>query len=481
MFDFLKKKKAEEPKPSQSAISKLAERGAKKEGYIQSVMEKTGWDHDTAEAAMKKAKSEYGIKFSDYARYGFYEAKESEQKEKAEAILARKETLKVQREQCITLAMDKCGWSRKQAADHLDATRARTGGKMSYKDYRRYYFFNIPDDQQVERYEEILKSRDARKDRKGNEKAKYIPSIMEATGWSKGTVLAKIKDAQTRTGATFKDYYAFKFWEIDEEEQAKYFTQKKSNAISKKYDKNEFHRDILLNKELSCYHFSEFFRRPWCISREKTFEEFKEIFAECSKVVYKPLDGNGGLGIKVYDITGERIKEVYFEIQTLSRGVVEGFVIQHPDMASLAPSSVNTVRIVTICDGKSTELAYVAMRVGSGKSVVDNFTDGGMVVGVDMETGKVVTPGCTISGVPFEDHPETGTHFRGFQIPYYKEAIELAKEAGKTITGYIGWDVAITVDGPVLIEANIMPGNRILQMPYVPDRIGRMEVMERFL
>ena len=46
---------------------------------------------------------------------------------------------------------------------------------------------------------------------------------------------------------------------------------------------------------------------------------------------------------------------------------------------------------------------------------------------------------------------------------------------------YLMMDIAITENGPVLIEANIMPGNRILQMPYVTDRIGKRSVMERFL
>ena len=112
---------------------------------------------------------------------------------------------------------------------------------------------------------------------------------------------------------------------------------------------------------------------------------------------------------------------------------------------------------------------------------VDNFTDGGMVVGVDLEKGEIVTDGVTIDGTVFTHHPETNTKFRGFKIPYFKETLEMVQEAGKTISGYVGWDIAITENGPVLIEANIMPGNRILQMPYVTDRIGKRSVMERFL
>lgn len=383
------------------------------------------------------------------------------------------------RKLCTDLAMKEKGWTLEQAEKHLDATLERTG--MKYLDYRRYYFFNIPDEEQVERYKEICQSRENRKNRDTSKKDRFLKTIMEETGWTKSEILAKIADAKERTGATYKDYYAFKFWEISEEEQGTYFTQKMSNAISSKYDTNPLYRDILLNKELSCHHFDKFFRRGWCINKTVSLDEFKEIFKKDKKVVYKPLDGNGGIGIKILNVEEKGLDAIYEELRALQRGVVESFVVQHKDMASLAPGSVNTIRIVTIGNEENSDIAYVSVRVGSGKSIVDNFTEGGMVAGVDLETGTIVTPGVTVDGIVCEEHPETGVKFRGFKIPYFKEAIELVEEATKTIAGYIGWDVAISENGPMLIEANVMPGNRILQMPYVCDRIGKRDIMAKFL
>lgn len=386
---------------------------------------------------------------------------------------------RVNRKLCITLAMREKGWTLREAKRHLRATMKRTG--MNYLDYRRYYFFNIPDEEQVQRYKEICETRANRKNRDTNKKDRFLKVISDETGWSKSEIRAKIADAKERTGATYKDYYAFKFWEISDEEQGTYFTQKMSNAISSKYDTNPFFRDILLNKELSCYHFDKFFRRGWCINKTVSLDEFKEIFKEDKKVVYKPLDGNGGIGIKILNVEEKGLDAIYEELRALQRGVVESFVVQHKDMASLAPGSVNTIRIVTIGNEENADIAYVSVRVGSGKSIVDNFTEGGMVAGADLETGTIVTPGVTVDGIVFEEHPETGVKFRGFKIPYFEEAIELVEEATKTIAGYIGWDVAISENGPMLIEANVMPGNRILQMPYVCDRIGKRDVMVKFL
>lgn len=405
-----------------------------------------------------------------------------------EEIMERKARTKRHRQQCIDLAMEHMGWTRKQAKEHLDSVRAEIG--ISYMDYRRYYFFQIPKEQMKERYEEILQGREFRKSRKSNEKEKYVKNIMEITGWSKSEILSRMSAAKELCGATFKDYYAFRFWEIGEEEQLTYFTQKRSNALSAQYDVNEISRDVLLNKELSCMYFSDLMKRAWCINRAVNLEQFKTTFANSSKIVYKPLDGNGGHGVMVFKLEEESLEEIYDKIKDYPRGVVEDYVVQHPAMSSLAPGSVNTIRIVTFAYNDGTQVvkegeypvdvAYAAVRIGSGTSIVDNFTEGGFVVGVDLKTGTIDTPGVTIDGIPYENHPMTNTQFRGFKVPHFEEALALVKEAGKKIGGYTGWDIAIREDGPVLIEANIMPGNRILQMPYVKDRRGMMPVMEKY-
>ena len=59
-------------------------------------------------------------------------------------------------------------------------------------------------------------------------------------------------------------------------------------------------------------------------------------------------------------------------------------------------------------------------------------------------------------GLKSDHHPDSGVYFSGFKIPMYKEAVELVVKAHKALYGIhsIGWDVAFTIDGPILIEGN---------------------------
>jgi hypothetical protein len=70
--------------------------------------------------------------------------------------------------------------------------------------------------------------------------------------------------------------------------------------------------------------------------------------------------------------------------------------------------------------------------------------------------------------------------FDGFPIPCFHEIENLVLETAKLEDKIqvIGWDVAITPDGPVLIEGNRRPGFGLSQ---VLDDRGRMDIIEDVL
>ena len=78
---------------------------------------------------------------------------------------------------------------------------------------------------------------------------------------------------------------------------------------------------------------------------------------------------------------------------------------------------------------------------------------------VDPETGKIAYPahsGDTTKGIIYYEHPETHVPLVGYEIPYVKEAVKMCLKASLVVpqVRYIGWDVAVTEKGPVIIEGN---------------------------
>lgn len=87
--------------------------------------------------------------------------------------------------------------------------------------------------------------------------------------------------------------------------------------------------------------------------------------------------------------------------------------------------------------------------------------------------------------IVYERHPRSGCLLKGYQIPYWDKVMDICREAAHKVPqmGYIGWDVAITKDGPLFIEANNMPGHDAFpQMPLqAPDKIGILPVFQKYI
>ena len=101
------------------------------------------------------------------------------------------------------------------------------------------------------------------------------------------------------------------------------------------------------------------------------------------------------------------------------------------------------------------------MRFGVGDSVIDNASSGGFFVGVNIDEGTLKDTGHYLSqygGAKIKKHPDSGFIFEGFKVPYFKEACEEVLKGIMVIPNrFIGWDVAITPNGPIIVEANSSP------------------------
>ncbi|MDX1726590.1 MAG: sugar-transfer associated ATP-grasp domain-containing protein, partial [Pseudoalteromonas tetraodonis] len=136
---------------------------------------------------------------------------------------------------------------------------------------------------------------------------------------------------------------------------------------------------------------------------------------------------------------------------------------QHSYLNSIYPNSVNTLRAITVRNNNGTvDFIAATLRMGVGGNQVDNSSAGGLLIGIDLNTGMSLKPYATYEyGIEkFDKHPDTGFNFFELRIPNWennkKEIINAAKKL--TQLNLVGWDIAITQKGIIIIEANTLFG-----------------------
>ena len=140
--------------------------------------------------------------------------------------------------------------------------------------------------------------------------------------------------------------------------------------------------------------------------------------------------------------------------------LIEAFVDQHPELAWFNDSSVNTLRILAYAPPHQRARVIGAyLRIGRQGSIVDNHGAGGLLAGIDRETGVVGVAYDAAHDVR-ERHPDTGHAIAGRTIPYWREAVDLVERTLNAFPRmrFAGFDIAITATGPVVIEINNFPG-----------------------
>lgn len=137
--------------------------------------------------------------------------------------------------------------------------------------------------------------------------------------------------------------------------------------------------------------------------------------------------------------------------------IVERVVENHELLSLFHPASLNTLRLNTICDDNGkVDILWSCFRMGTKGRPVDNFFSGGVLIKVDTKTGYLAKQD-TYGNIA---HPDTNVRYQDKQIPYWKEVVELAIKAHNTAGNLmaVGWDIAVTKYGPILIEANVWFG-----------------------
>ncbi len=159
------------------------------------------------------------------------------------------------------------------------------------------------------------------------------------------------------------------------------------------------------------------------------------------------------------------------EVMTEYRG---GFLLQsaldpHPDMAAIAGPAVGCVRVVTVNDGSGPKPLYALWKMPAPTAMSDNFwQSGSLLAHLDLGTGAVLS--CVRGTGPkteeLSDHPVSGHPVVGVTLPFWDETLKTAVDAHEVFPefGVCGFDIAVTADGPKVIECNDNPAHVLYQL-----------------
>jgi len=289
-----------------------------------------------------------------------------------------------------------------------------------------------------------------------------------------------------RYGAGYVDYDVIGFYKLNSKQRKTILTRGINNKFVEQLNEREYWH-IFDNKNEFNSTFSKYVTRDWLYPVNNNKENVVEWIKKHPVFFAKPNAGQCGKGIekiKVEDINNqEKIEELYTYLVNNKLELIEEPIKQHEKMNQLNPSSVNTIRMVSVMNKrKKVTILTSFIRIGNGNHV-DNFNSGGMTAKVDINTGKILEDAINKEGTIFKKHPISDTKIRNFKIPHFEAAKKMVMEAAKMSehVRYIGWDVAITVDGPTLVEGNQFPGHDIYQVAekMTKNKLGVLPEFEK--
>lgn len=302
---------------------------------------------------------------------------------------------------------------------------------------------------------------------------KVIDEVHEKSGKSKASIFFDIIDCGIKYGAGYNDYNIFEFYNMNGKERKTYLTRMKNKyLISKMNDEKLAY--IFDEKNIFDKKFKEFMGREILDLAEIDYPEFERFIEGKEDFFAKPNIGESGKGIeKLHVADFASTEELYKYITNPEKnfGVIEEVIVQHPDVARIYPYSLNCLRVVTLVNNGRAEVLYAVFKMGNNGKFVDNLENGGLACHVDLDKGEICGQGHTSALINYDAHPATGVKFVGYKLPYIEEVKELAKKAALVIPnfGYVGWDICITPDGPLIVEGNDFPAYDFPQLPD-PDR-----------
>jgi len=231
-------------------------------------------------------------------------------------------------------------------------------------------------------------------------------------------------------------------------------------------DKKEF-IDVLSNKAYTSLILQDI-KRPktilkcvngFLVSDEDEIYNAETALARVSKfekLVYKPSNDCQGNGVKIFN-TKEDIEAISKIVANRQDDYIfQEFIVQSQQTSRFNPTSVNTLRVISLLIDDKVAILSAILRVGAKGCQIDNYHKGGWVIPID-EKGYLQDYKMSSEG--FSKTDADGLPLVKEKLIGFDETIAIIKKVHVRFPHirWIGWDFAIDEDNqPVFIELNAL-------------------------
>ncbi len=239
------------------------------------------------------------------------------------------------------------------------------------------------------------------------------------------------------------------------------------------------------------------------VSRFGDLKDLPERLAALPSFVIKPANGSQGNGIVVITevLTDDKgqpcfrrangklmsLDEVRHHLSSILSGlysltgrpdqaIIQQKIDKHPVFDDYSYGGIPDIRVIVFEGYPVMAMVRLPTKASDGKA---NLHQGAIGVGLNMRDGSANH--AVVKNHMVEKHPDTGRILSDLKIPGWDDILELAARCHDMVgLGYLGVDIVLTKDGPILLELNARPGLAI-QIANLSGLVPRLETVRREL
>ena len=221
---------------------------------------------------------------------------------------------------------------------------------------------------------------------------------------------------------------------------------------------------------------------PAVILENNTTENVEELWSRQQDFIVKPIRGHQSRGFSLYEYLSnadsylcysrtespvmiQSVNDLNHQFSKLKEpSIIQERIANHGQLERYSNGSLIVIRILSILNPDNEVEAFRPLiMIPRADMITADIEKGASTYSIDLKTGHIGT--SLINLLEFETSAE---------LPMWSELVELVKVAHQTLKEIplIGWDIAITEDGPTIIEGNTSPSLDIHQLPPYAPFIG---------